>query len=84
MELKSPVLIPAHVGLCLSQDPVNQELSVWAGHPTPDIACLVGFHSIESKNIWRANCSEAHNYRLNISNTLWKTLKWPKEKKFIQ
>ena len=63
---------------------MNQLTSVWAGEATPGLACLVGFHSIESENIWRSNCSEAHQHRLDVSKELRKDLKWPKEKRFIQ
>ena len=52
-------------GACDGHEPVNRVMSVWAGEgrPTPDIACLVGFLSLENNNLWRINCSEASNYR---------------------
>ena len=52
-------------GACDGHEPVNRVMSVWAGEgrPTPDIACLVGFLSLENNNLWRINCSQASNYR---------------------
>ena len=48
---------------------VNRVMTVWAGEdrPTPDLACLVGFLSIETRNLWRINCSQANNYRSDQS-----------------
>ena len=66
------------------QELVNQMLTVWAGEKTPDIACVLGFQSIESENLWRANCSDARDYRLDISKAIRKQLKWPKEKREIR
>ena len=59
------VICLAGGGACEGHDPVNRVMSVWAGEgrPTPDIACLVGFLSLENNNLWRINCSEANNYR---------------------
>ena len=59
------VLCLAGGGACDGHDPVNRVMSVWAGQgrPTPNIACLVGFLSLENNNLWRINCSQASNYR---------------------
>ncbi len=65
-----------------SSDPVNRVMTVWAGpdSPTPDIACKIGFTSIEITQLWRANCSSATRHRLAIPEVDRKKLKWPKEK----
>ena len=65
-----------------SSEPVNRVMTVWAGpdSPTPDIACMVGFTSIEITQLWRANCSNATRHRLGIPEVDRKKLKWPKEK----
>ena len=72
-------IIPAKAS---SSDPVNRVMTVWAGpdSPTPDIACMVGFTSIEITQLWRANCSSATRHRLAIPEVDRKKLKWPKEK----
>ena len=56
----------------------------YAGHPTPHLACIVGFVSLENEDLFRTNCSEAHNIVLNISLTIRKKLKWPPEKKTLR
>ena len=65
-----------------SSEPVNRVMTVWAGpeSPTPDIACVVGFTSIEITQLWRENCSIATRHRLSIPEVDRKKLKWPKEK----
>ena len=65
-----------------SSEPVNRVMTVWAGpdSPTPDIACIVGFTSIEITQLWRENCSIATRHRLGIPEVDRKKLKWPKEK----
>ena len=63
--------------------PVNRLFTVDAGKPTPDLKCVVGFHSIEEevkffdstqlevesilKVTWRMNCSEAHTKEMVLS-----------------
>ena len=63
--LSALVLSQAGGGACDGHDPVNRVMSVWAGQgrPTPNIACLVGFLSLENNKLWRINCSQANNYR---------------------
>jgi len=56
--------------------PVNRLFTVDAGEPTPDLKCVVGFHSIEEEVTWRMNCSEAHTKEMVLSKDLRKALKW--------
>jgi len=56
--------------------PVNRLFTVDAGVPTPDLKCVVGFHSIEEEVTWRMNCSEAHTKEMVLSKDLRKALKW--------
>ena len=67
------VLCLAGGGACDGHDPVNRVMSVWAGQgrPTPNIACLVGFLSLENNNLWRINCSQANNYRWVLGRGGW-------------
>ena len=61
---------------------MNRLFTVDAGEPTPDLKCVVGFHSIEEevghpakswrfesifKVTWRMNCSEAHTKEMVLS-----------------
>ena len=64
--------------------PVNRMFAVDAGHPTPNLACLVGFQSIENEDLFRTNCSQAYNYVLNISRVIRKRLKWPMERRTLR
>ena len=59
---------------------VHQVGSVWAGEPTPDLACLVGFLSIDSEAVWRVNCSQASQHSLIVSRAVRKELGWPQDK----
>ena len=56
----------------------------YAGHPTPNLACVVGFVSLENEDLFRTNCSDAHQISLNISLTIRKELKWPLTKKTLR
>ena len=67
-----------------SEYPVNRMITVDAGRPTPDLACIVGFQSIESEDLFKTNCSQAHNFVLNINREIRKTLKWPLEKRTLR
>ena len=64
---KLPPLLTLLLSTCRSEnhEPVNRVMTVWSGEgrPTPNLACQVGFLSIETRNIWRTNCSQAHHYR---------------------
>ena len=64
--------------------PVNRMFTVDAGYPTPNLSCVVGFQSIESEDLFRTDCSQAHNYALNISRGIRKRLKWPMEKRTLR
>lgn len=64
--------------------PVNRMISVGAGHPTPNIACLIGFHSIDSEDFFRVNCSDAHKIEIPVSYQRRKELQWNKKKKTIR
>jgi len=66
------------------QEPVNQMFSVSAGVPTPDLACLVGFSSIDQDFYKRVNCSVAHEVEVPVSFERRKELKWDKKKKTIR
>lgn len=64
------------VTLTVGQEPINRMFSVDAGKPTPDLKCVVGFLSIENNDIFRVNCSEAHEIEIEISKDIRKNLKW--------
>ena len=64
--------------------PVNRMFTRDAGHPTPNLSCIVGFESLENEDLFRTLCSEAHNYVLNISKTIRKELKWPPGQKTLR
>ncbi|XP_023347291.1 uncharacterized protein LOC111716106 isoform X1 [Eurytemora carolleeae] len=68
----------------LSQEPINKMFTVGAEGPTPDLACLVGFHSIDADFNFRVNCSEAHEIEIPISFDRRKELKWEKKKKTLR
>ena len=63
---------------------MNRLFTVDAGHSTPNLSCVVGLQSIESEDLFRTNCSEAHNYSLNITREIRKRLKWPIEKRTLR
>jgi hypothetical protein len=64
--------------------PVKRMFTRYAGQPTPQIACIVGFVSLENEDLFKTNCSEAHQYVLNISLTIRKELNWPPKKKTLR
>jgi len=90
METRFLVIFLGHLSLpnAISIEPYNQLFDVDAGEPTPDLACMVGFHSIDQDFKTRVNCSEAHTIEIPVSYGDRKSLEkkglWLKKKKTIR
>lgn len=70
--------------LTVGQLPVNRLFTVDAGQPTPDLKCIVGFHSIEAEVTWRMNCSEAHTKEMVLAKDFRKALDWPPGQRILK
>jgi len=64
--------------------PVNRMFTVDAGEPTPNLKCVVGFHSIEAMITWEMNCTEAHTKEMVLSKDLRKALQWVPGKRILK
>ena len=70
--------------LSLAEYPVNRGFCVAADEPTPDLKCVIGFLSISNGETWHVNCSQAHNYEVEVSKSIRADLGWPVHRRILR